>query len=94
MPILDQIAVRIVKEQELIVGPLAWHQASKVQGLRVDEKTGAVSIIDVSHGSLVLDQLVGQYEHLFGRASREVCREAAAPLVADLPAGEVPASLR
>ena len=94
MTTLDQIATKIIKEQELIVGPIAWYEAGKVKGLHlIDEKSGAVSI-ENGNGSTVVDKLVSQYENLFGLASREVCREAAASLVADLMPSEVPASLR
>ncbi len=37
--------------------------------------------------------LVAQYERLFGRASHEVCKEAAAALIASLPRADVPQSL-
>lgn len=42
----------------------------------------------------VINNLVGQYEYLFCRASREVCREAAATLIADLSPEQIPSSLR
>ena len=35
MTIFDQISVRIIKEQSLIIGPLAWDEARKVSGLSV-----------------------------------------------------------
>ena len=93
MTTLDQIALKIIKEQELIIGPVAWSQASKVAGLRItDQKSGAV-IID-GNSTSVIDGLVGQYEHLFGKASREVCKEAAAGLLSGLSQSEIPSSLR
>ena len=43
MDILSQIASRIIKEQELIIGPLAWNDARKVSGLLVSNTaTGEV----------------------------------------------------
>ena len=42
----------------------------------------------------IIDGLVAQFDRLFGRASHEVSREAAAGLVADLPPMDVPMSLR
>ena len=92
---LDQIAGKIIKEQELIIGPMAWAEAGKVKGLRIiDQKAGSVSIDEAGDTLHIVDDLVGQYEHLFGRASREVCKEAAASLLADLSPAEVPLSLR
>ena len=32
MNTLDSIAVKIIKEQELVIGPLAWSEAQKVPG--------------------------------------------------------------
>jgi len=91
---LSQLALRIIKEQELIIGPLAWIEARKVAGIHViNQNTGEVSIDDNNQGP-VIDKLVTQYERLFGRASVEVCREAAAPFLRDLAPTEVPSSLK
>ncbi len=88
-----QIASKIIKEQELIIGPLAWVEAKKVQGLNVsDTNSGELSI--AGDPKETLDKLVAQYERLFGRASHEVCREAAITLLADLPPTEIPLSLQ
>lgn len=92
MDIFSQIATKIVREQALIIGPLAWAEAKKVSGLNADESSGEVSII--GSGPDVLNRLVGQYERLFGRASREVCREAATGFMNQIPASQVPASLK
>jgi hypothetical protein len=94
MTTFDQIATKIIKEQELIVGPIAWLEAGKVQGIHVVNPKSGELTIENGNASLVVDKLVSQYERLFGRASREVCREAAASLIADLSPSEVPVSLR
>lgn len=95
MNTLDQIAGRIIKEQELIIGPLAWEEAGHVKGLHtIDKKTGEVAIEDTADKRTVIDNLVKEYEVLFGRAAREVCREAVVTLLADLQPSEVPSSLR
>lgn len=94
MSTLDLIATKIIKEQELIIGPMAWQQAGKVSGLHVlDQKTGSVSI-ESNNAPVVVDNLVATYAHLFGQASIEVCKEAAGSLLAELSPSEVPASLR
>ena len=92
MSTLDAIAEKIVKEQELVIGPLAWSEAGKVQGLQINVQKGEVSI---SNGDpkAALDRLVAQYERLFGRASHEVCREAAAPLIVGMSPADIPLSL-
>jgi len=94
MTTLDKIAIKIIKEQELIIGPVAWDQASKVKGLLItDQKSGAVSI-ENGNAAFVIDSLVGQYAHLFGQASIEVCKEAAFPLISSLLPSEIPSSLK
>jgi hypothetical protein len=95
MTTFDQIASKIIKEQELIMGPLAWDEAASVKGLTIVNKESGEVVIDanIDHG-MVIDQLVNKYVELFGRAAREACREAAVALVADLPLSEVPSSLK
>lgn len=93
MEIFAQIAVRIIKEQELIIGPLAWDEARKVAGLNVvNQSTGEIAFSGDPKD--ILNRLVAQYERLFGRASREVCHDAAASLIASMPAADVPVSLK
>ena len=95
MDIYSQIASRIIREQELIIGPLAWSEAGKVKDIRVVDQTKGEVVIEIpGDHKLVIDALVAQYERLFGRASREVCKEAAATIVADLEPEQVPVSLR
>ena len=93
MPILDQITTKIIREQELIVGPLAWSEAGKVQGLKIiDQNKGEVAFNNGDQKEVV-NRLVSQYGRIFGQASREVCREAVVSLIADLSPSEVPSSL-
>lgn len=94
MTTLDQIAGKIVKEQELVIGPLAWTEAEKVQGLHVvNEESGEVTLNN-GDPKEVINRLVSQYERLFGRASHEVCRDAVTVLIRDLAQADVPSSLR
>jgi hypothetical protein len=94
MSTFDQIATKIIKEQELVIGPLAWQQASKVSGLHVvDQKSGQVTI-DSSNAQTIVDNLVRQYSSLFGRAALEASKEAVGSILADLSPAEIPSSLR
>ena len=89
-----QIAIRIIKEQELVIGPLAWDEARKVEGLRiVDEKRGEITISDVDPKNII-DKLVAQYERIFGKASHEVCRESVQDIISTMSAEEIPLSLK
>lgn len=95
MSIYDQIALRIIKEQELLMGPVAWDQASKVRGLRVvDAKKGLILIEEGSDSGIVINNLVDRFENLFGRAGREVCRDAVSAIIADMQSAQVPSSLK
>jgi hypothetical protein len=92
MDILSQIATRIVKEQGLIIGPLALNEARKVTGVSINIDTKEVTLS--GDQSDALNRLVAQYERLFGRASREVCKEAALNFTNQIPASQLPVSLR
>ncbi len=92
MSIFSQIGIRIIKEQELIIGPIAWDEAKKVPGLSVvNQENGEISL--GGDEKETVNKLVSQYERLFGRASREACKEAVQDLLADLPREQIPASL-
>ena len=93
MTIFTQISSKIIKEQELIIGPMAWQEARKVPGLTVvNQSTGEVSFI--GDEKEIVNTLVAQYVRLFGRASSEVCKDAAKDLLKGLPTEEIPASLK
>ena len=92
--LFPQIARRIIKEQELVIGPLAWDEARKVQGLQViDQKTAEISLQNGNMGETV-NKLVAQYERIFGKASHEVCKESVQDLLAEMPPEEIPSSLK
>ena len=94
MTIFDKMSVRIIKEQEFVIGPLAWDEARKVRGLEVvDMKKGEVHLAEGDQ-KVVVDGLVAQYERIFGRASHEVCRDAVQSILAEIPKEDIPLSLR
>ncbi len=91
----QKIVIKIIKEQSLIIGPLAWDEARKVEGLTVTDHTEAtITIEGASNAKNVIDQLVAQYQRIFGKASHEVCREAVRDIVAEMPKESVPESLK
>lgn len=89
---ISQIPIRIIKEQELVIGPLAWDEAKKVVGLTVDQSHNSVTMSGDAKN--IIDHLVAQYERLFGRASHEVCRNAVQDIIATMPPEEIPPSLK
>lgn len=88
----EQLAESIIEEQAVVVGPLAWEQAGKVSGLRIDIAKHEVNI--EGNAKEVLEKLVAQYEELFGAASREVCRDAVRPLLSQVSEDDIPAVLK
>ncbi len=93
LTIFDKISIRIIKEQELVIGPVAWEEAKKVSGFRIiDKDKGEVSF--EGDPKEVLNRLVAQYSRLFGQVSREVCKEAVQDLLAELPQTDIPNSLQ
>lgn len=92
MTSLDQIPEKIIEEQERVIGPLAWTEASKVQGLSVNQLRHKAIFINGDQKETV-NRLVSQYERLFGRASREVCRDAVGDILSHLSPTEIPSSL-
>lgn len=67
------IVSQIIKDQEVIIGPIALEQARKVSGLEIISLDNVKISGDAKN---VLGHLVDQYAKLFGRASIEVCKEA------------------
>lgn len=88
----QELVGKIISDQELVIGPMAWEQAGKVTGLRIDIAKHEVNI--EGDTKEVLERLVAQYEKLFGAASREVCRDAVRPLLSQVPQDEIPAVLK
>lgn len=90
MDTFAQAVEKIIHEQENIIGPLAREQAKKVKGLKFNGSDIALE----GNRATILEDLVGQYSHIFGKASIEVCKEAMKPFLSQLPPGEVPSLLR
>ena len=90
---LEEIAARIIKEQELIIGPIAWSEAESVSGLSVSGRKPPEIHIEGTDPKNVIDSLVNKYVNLFGKAAQESCREASASILADLSVSEIPSTL-
>lgn len=92
MDLFAQIAVKIIKAQEAIIGPVAIEQAQRVPHLTIDWNKHEV-IVDGDKVQAI-NALVGIYQELFGQISKEVSKEAAAPFIAQLPSGQLPEALK
>lgn len=84
----SQITERIIKAQESIIGPIAVEQAQKVPGLVFDKKANKITIS--GNKTQVVEQLIEKYQALFGKASVDVCKDAAKDFIAKLPKDQVP----
>jgi hypothetical protein len=84
MDILSQIAVKIIRAQEAIIGPIAIEQAQRVPHLNIDWNKKEIKI----------DGNETEAVELFGQISKEVSKEAAAPLLSQLPAASLPEALK
>lgn len=91
MDVYSEMAVKIIAQQESVIGPVAIEQASKVSGIKVDWAKKQVMIS--GDEAAAIDKLVGKYKELFGQISVEVCKEAASKLTAKLGNQPVPKSL-
>src|SRR3989338_283840 len=94
MNIYEQLGLKIIREQELLMGPVSWMEAAKVKNLRVIDREKGVISIEESDGRQAINDLVERFGKLFGRAGREVCKEAVGALVAYLQPAQVPTSLK
>ena len=92
MDVFAQIAVKIVKAQEAIIGPVAVEQAQRVPHLKIDWDKHEININ--GDEAKALDALINVYQELFGQISKEVSKEAAAPLLGQLDSGQLPEALK
>lgn len=93
LAVFTQISLRIIKEQELVIGPVAWQEAKKVVGFNISDSNNEQVTFE-GDPKEVLNRLVEQYSRLFGQVSREVCKDAVQDLLAELPANDIPSNLR
>lgn len=91
--IFNKICIRIIKEQANIVGTLSWEEAGRVEGLKIIDRY-APKIQITGDPKKVINDLVESYVKLFGRLSREVSRESVIDLTSEIPAEDVPSSLK
>ncbi len=93
MSIYTKMVVSIIEAQEGIIGPLALEQAQKVPGLKIDWEEKEIVI--EGEEKEIINTLVKQYEHFFGKASVEACKDAVRGLIKEMPQeGQVPDLLR
>ena len=92
MDIFGQVAERIIKAQEAIIGSVALEQAKKVQGLTFNDQKHEVAL--EGNKTAILEKLVEKYQDIFGKASVEVCRTAVKSMIGQMPKDQVPSLLQ
>ncbi|MBI2008163.1 hypothetical protein HYS82_00725 [Candidatus Amesbacteria bacterium] len=85
---LTLIVKAIVSEQQTIIGPMAIDEANKVSGLKISVDMRDVTVS--GEAKIVLQNLVGQYQKLFGQASVEACKESIKQILPQIPRQEIP----
>ncbi|KKQ52267.1 hypothetical protein A2865_02345 [Candidatus Woesebacteria bacterium RIFCSPHIGHO2_01_FULL_39_17] len=84
--VYESLVSVIIKQQEEIIGPIAWSEAKKVTGLVIRDHDVKIE----GDGKKILESLVDQYSTLFGRASVEVCREVVKEMLTTIDKKELP----
>ena len=92
MSIYATIAEKIIAQQEQIIGPVAAQQASQVEGIVIDGNTHTVTLN--GNEKQIVDNLIRQYQELFGQIAVEVSKEAASKVAASLTSEQLPELLK
>jgi len=92
MDIYAQLATRIIKEQESIIGPIAMEQARKVSGIKIEPVNNNISISGDKRKAI--NDLIEQYRELFGQASVQICKEAVKGMITKVPHDQLPSLLQ
>ncbi len=87
-----QMAEKIIKVQENIIGPIALEQAEKVQGLKIDWPKHDIKF--EGNQKDIVGKLVERYEKLFGQTSVEMCKDAVKSIVSQVSSSDLPALLQ
>jgi hypothetical protein len=91
--IYNKILSRIIQEQEMIVGSLAWEIAVSVKNLVVvDKQTYQISI--TGEPKNIINDIVARYQKVFGMLAIDVSKQAVFDVLADMSIEDIPASLQ
>jgi hypothetical protein len=86
----EEAVDKIIQEQQLIIGPLAIRQASKVEGILLVNGKAQLK----GNGKEILNNLVSRYSEFFGQASIELCKDAVRDITANMSPDDIPDVLR
>lgn len=84
----------IIDEQYDLIGPLAITQASKVNGISIEENGKVKVTSDVADAGIIIELLVRQFELMFGQTSVDVCKDAVRQIASTISRKDLPELLR
>lgn len=90
--VFDQIAEKIIEQQEAIIGPIAVERAKLVEELKVNWQQHDVDI--EGNPQHAIDSLIEQYRELFGQIAVQASKDAVASIISQVPADQLPDSLK
>ena len=90
--IFNQIAEKIIEQQESIIGPVAVERAKLVAELDIDWARHTVGV--GGNPQDTINKLVEQYKELFGQIAVESCRQAVSQYMSQLTVEQQPNSLK
>jgi hypothetical protein len=91
--IYNKILSELLKEQEVILGSLAWQLAGKISGLSIVNKENFEVRIS-GDPKAVIDSYILRCERIFGAFAKDASKQSVAYLLAELPADDIPAQLK
>jgi hypothetical protein len=91
---INHVIREIISHQAMIMGPMAIEQASKVDGIKIQDSDKLDVVVKEGDPEIILTNLVKKYEELFGQASVEVCRDAIKELKLTIPPEDLPEIIR
>jgi len=83
-----QMAEKILRRHERILGNVAIRQAVKIEGLKVDPQTYLVSF--EGDKKVLVEKLILQYEKILGGVSIVLSKEAVKDIVPQVPPDQIP----
>lgn len=89
--LFNQIAEKIIEQQEAVIGPIAVEQAKQIRELSINWPQHHVGVS--GNAQQAIDELVEKYKELFGQIAVQASRDAVANILPQLPSDQQPRSL-
>ncbi len=90
----NKIAARIIKQQEELIGSIAWTLARKVTGITIAKTNTPEDVVIADTPKEVINSLVAVCEFIWGRLGKMQCIEATADITRSMRTEDIPDSLK